>query len=114
MKTLNLILKKKWYDLIKQGIKLEEYRELNQYYRKRIINGCKGCKDDNCDDCGNNRLLLRLRRIISIDKVQLRNGYTKKTMLFYVKEIVIDKGKPEWGAEPDKLYFVIKLGKRII
>lgn len=35
-------------------------------------------------------------------------------MLFYVKELVIDKGKPEWGAEPDKLYFVIRLGKRIL
>lgn len=114
MKTLNLILKKKWYDLIKQGIKLEEYRELNQYYRKRIIGNCKKCKDDNCEDCGINLLLLRLRRIISIDKVLLRNGYTKKTMLFYVKELVIDKGKPEWGAEPDKLYFVIRLGKRIL
>ena len=38
----------------------------------------------------------------------------KKTMLFYVKEIVIDKGNPEWGAEPNKLYFVIRLGKRIL
>ena len=77
MKTLNLILKKKWYDLIEQGIKLEEYREWNQYYIKRIIDDCKKCKDY-CGDCDINLILLRLRRITCIDKVKLRNGYTKK------------------------------------
>jgi len=34
MKTLNLTLKKKWFDLIKQGIKNEEYREIKAYKGK--------------------------------------------------------------------------------
>jgi hypothetical protein len=44
--------------------------------------------------------------------VRFRYGYTKKTMLFEIKEICIDYGKPEWGA-PDEEVFVIKLGGRI-
>jgi hypothetical protein len=31
MKTLNLVLKKKWYDMIESGEKTEEYRELKSY-----------------------------------------------------------------------------------
>lgn len=29
--TLNLILKNEWYQLIKKGIKKEEYREITSY-----------------------------------------------------------------------------------
>lgn len=34
-------------------------------------------------------------------------------MMFKIKEILIDTGKPEWGAECGIKYFVIKLGERI-
>lgn len=113
MKTLNLILKKKWYDLIEQGIKTEEYREIKPYYKRRIVGACKGCKENICYDCPVNINFFRFRLRFIFDKVRLRCGYSKKYILFYVNNITIDKGKPEWGAEPDRLYFVIKLGKRI-
>lgn len=35
--TLTLSLKRKWFDLIKSGVKLEEYREYNQYWCSRFI-----------------------------------------------------------------------------
>ena len=43
-------------------------------------------------------------------------GYPKSTdsekiKIFEHAGIEIRAGKPEWGAEPDKLYFVIKHGK---
>ena len=34
-----LHLNKKWFDLIKLGIKKEEYRKLNNYYIKRLAPG---------------------------------------------------------------------------
>jgi hypothetical protein len=34
-------------------------------------------------------------------------------MTFEIKDIVIGEGKPEWGAEKGKEYFIIKLGRLI-
>lgn len=36
MKTLSLVLKKKWYDMIASGEKTEEYRELKAYWWHRF------------------------------------------------------------------------------
>lgn len=36
MATLTLPLKKKWFDLIKAGIKKEEYRECSDYWISRF------------------------------------------------------------------------------
>jgi len=45
-------------------------------------------------------------------------GYPKKTdterrLVFKNPKIRIGTGKPEWGAEPNKKYFVITFGERI-
>lgn len=37
MKTLTLTLKKKWFDMIKDGIKKEEYREMKECWYKRLF-----------------------------------------------------------------------------
>lgn len=37
MKTLSLVLKHKWYDMIDSGEKKEEYREIKPYWEKRLI-----------------------------------------------------------------------------
>ena len=34
--TLNLVLKSNWYELIKAGTKKEEYRELTNYWERRL------------------------------------------------------------------------------
>lgn len=36
MKVLTLHLKKKWFDMIKSGVKKEEYREFNEFWIKRL------------------------------------------------------------------------------
>lgn len=39
MKTnnLQLSLKKQWFDMTKEGVKLEDYRDVNEYWIKRLI-----------------------------------------------------------------------------
>lgn len=36
-KTLRLSLKKKWFEMTKTGIKIEEYREINKYWVQRLM-----------------------------------------------------------------------------
>ena len=36
MKILELPLKKEWYNMIESGEKREEYREIKQYWQKRL------------------------------------------------------------------------------
>jgi hypothetical protein len=40
MKTLYLNLKGEYFDQIKSGKKIWEYRLYNDYWRKRLLNGC--------------------------------------------------------------------------
>ena len=44
MKTLHLVLKHKWYDMIESGEKKEEYREIIERDRKELAGDfCRGC-----------------------------------------------------------------------
>ncbi len=90
MNKLHLVLKKKWYDLIKSGEKKEEYRNLSSFYEVRIWA---------------NRF--------DIKTVVFHCGYTNITQEFEVNGIEIGVGKKEWGAEQDKEYYVLKLGNKI-
>ena len=118
MKTLTLSLKKKWFDMIASGEKTEEYREITPYWQKRLLrcgNACDGYSivmgEIICPIC-------RYLKYTDFDTVVFTLGYPRKgdlsrRMEFEVSDISIDCGRPEWGAEPDKAYFVIKLGERI-
>ena len=112
MKILNLILKKKWYNLIEQGIKTEEYREIRPYYSKKFLYGCAFCERVECTvQC--TMQTIEMSEYYQCKIVKLRLGYTKKYMLFHIEKVIISKGKEEWGANPGQFYFVIKLGKRM-
>ena len=105
MKTLTLSLKKKWYDMIASGEKTEEYRELTPYWRKRLCHLVWKDVD-------------KYYQIRHFNAVTFTLGYPKKDdmsrrMTFKTNGIHIGTGKPEWGAEDGKKYFVIKLGGRI-
>lgn len=109
MKTLDLVLKKQWYDMIASGKKTEEYREIKSYWVKRLTSLRYGS------------LLFSHRNgyqpipFKDFDKVTFHLGYSKDrpSMTFAIDEITINKGKPEWGALPEETYFVIKLGERL-
>ena len=120
--NLQLSLKKKWFDMTKAGVKTEDYREINDYWVRRLINGLL---DDEIESF-----------IIDITKVKLSFEHMRQEYLCSLKEftqntmtlgypksgdkerilklehkgIEIRTGNPAWGAEPDKLYFVILHG----
>lgn len=111
MKTLDLVLKHKWYDMIASGEKREEYRDFNEYWTKRLlvltVQGQKkvhyfGHLDED-----------EIVEYKDFDVIRFHKGYTNITMSFENVGIEINYGREEWGAEPGKLYFVIKLGNRL-
>ncbi len=89
---LILPIKKKWFDMIKSGVKKEEYREIKPYYDIRFFNEWKRTKRTDFD-------------------VVFRNGYNKNSPSIKC-HISLYKGLPTkkgWGAEPNKLYYVLKI-----
>lgn len=87
---LILPIKKKWFDMIASGEKLEEYREISEYYGSRFGKMCVG---DGAEHY-----------------VWLRNGYGKHRPTIMCKVTIhIDYGKTEWGAEQGVKYFVLRI-----
>lgn len=103
IRTLDLVLKKQWYDMIESGEKTEEYRELKAYWWHRMSRIIE--TEDHYTH----------REMIRYDRVTFHLGYAKNrpSMTFAIKEICIRPGRPEWGAEKGKAYFVIRLGDRL-
>jgi len=102
MKTLTLSLKKKWFDLIKAGVKKEEYRDgsMSFYWANRLR---ERTKTSNGWKYGNFK---------QFDRIVFTLGYPKaddseRRLTFKNPRIRIGTGRPEWGAEPGKQYFVI-------
>lgn len=86
---LTLPIKKKWFDMIKSGEKKEEYREIKPYWTNRL-------------------------KKLDITKpfyVLFRNGYgnNRPTLKCNIKLMQYFPNKPEWGAEPNKMYYVLKI-----
>ena len=109
MKTLHLPLKAQWYEMIENGVKTEEYREIKPYYMQRLLKygNVWGSIKDVIRINKKSMLLFR-----HYDTVKFSYGYTKRTMTFEIENIRIGKGKPEWGA-PAEDVFIIKIGKRV-
>ena len=118
-KTLHLILKRKWWDMVASGEKKEEYRDANHYWAIRLldrqyrgysqnIDYPKDFIDWLCFGLAHNDIAFR-----SYENVCFHLGYTNTTMAFRIEYFILSMGKEEWGAEPNKYYFVSKLGERI-
>ena len=99
---LTLPIKKKWYDMIKSGKKKEEYREIKPYWTKRFENNL-------------NEVVLNMNYRFPIiesatGEVIFKNGYHKNSPKIKCKiKLNINIGKTEWGAEPNKEYYVLKI-----
>ncbi len=109
MKTIDLVLKAEWYDMIASGEKREEYREIKPYWEKRM----------RCQPyfgCGIRQVCKQTSKVAGgcerFTNVRFRRGYTSKAMMFEIESITIGRGKPEWGA-PDYDVFIIRLGERV-
>lgn len=123
-KQLRLSLKRKWFDMTASGIKTEDYRKINRYWCKRLLeNEDEDTILDIIKMCQNNKeevLSQEYWRPIfkKFDVNTMTLGYPSKEDLsriihFNNEGISIFYGNYEWGAEPNELYFVIKHGSRI-
>lgn len=104
--------------MTKAGIKTEDYREINSYWIARLTE---------CFSWDINKFPLKLNENKNvINKGSLKpkafstntmtlgypsKGDTERILKLEHAGIEIREGNPEWGAEPGKLYFVIKHGK---
>ncbi|WP_101698522.1 hypothetical protein [Clostridium minihomine] len=84
---ITLPIKKKWYDMIESGEKCEEYRALSPHYKSVF------------------------QKWIGIPiKVRFRNGYRADSPTLERTVVPrVGRGRPEWGAEPGKGYFVLAI-----
>lgn len=95
---LILPIKKQWYDMIVSGEKKEEYREITPYWKTRF-----GTAMDR-----KNYLLFQKERPAKIEEFYIRNGYGNNRPTAKLSAVVIKGyGKPDWGAERRKRYFVL-------
>lgn len=115
-RRLTLPLKKKWFDMIKSGEKKEEYREITDYWRKRLCwnfkdmtEACSLPINGTCEHC------IRVHAY-QFDEIEFTCGYPKKEdkerrLLFKNPKICVTYGLTDWGAEQGKKYFVITWDK---
>lgn len=128
MKNLQLSLKQKWFEMTKAGIKTEDYREISPYWCNRLVlvNEQKKSKTWWAKNYGHpdfidwliSNIELKAFCFVDLEKNKMTLGYPKSTdreriLELNHKGIEIRTGNPEWGAESDKLYFIIKHGKKL-
>ena len=110
MKTLKLTIAEPWFSMIRDGKKKEEYREIKDYYRSRLFDGWDKVKAGGI--YWFNREFEKHPTFAIFDRLVFTLGYTKaddaeRRLVFKNPKIRIGTGRPEWGAEPGKTYFII-------
>lgn len=105
---LILPIKRKWLEMIRSGEKKEEYREIKPYYTSRVRNlitfkpWTDGRTIEVIKSCG--------AKGIPFDHIVLRGGYDLLAPAVRIKgTITIGEGRPEWGAEPGKRYYIFRI-----
>lgn len=95
---LTLPIKQEWFDMICRGEKREEYREATEYYKTRINSAIVA--DPNCKG-----------QAYKIFPVKIRAGYNSKApaAILRVHCIFGKGGVREWGADPDKYYYILQI-----
>lgn len=124
--NLQLSLKKNWFEMTSSGEKTEDYREITPYWCNRLLLfygeiESKNFWYRNFFECRSiQKAITSLNnKAVSVKNISTNTmtlGYPKKTDTSRIlrlehKGIEIRTGNPEWGAEPNKLYFVIKHGE---
>lgn len=105
MKTLHLVLKSKWYDLIDCGAKTSEYRECKPYWNRRFLGKWyrpeRDYAGDNNTYVGNPDLFY---------DVIFHRGYTAQTMQFHIFSIQTTTKPNDLGLNK---CWEIELGERL-
>ena len=83
---LTLPIKQEWFDMICRGEKREEYREVTEYWRKRIDSAR------------------------TLDYKQFKEIFDSKSPTATLRvHLTLGKGVQEWGAEPYKDYYILQI-----
>ncbi len=106
---LILPIKRQWFDMIISGEKKEEYREIKPYYKTRFYNAVKEVLDKETFAQQLTAVIL-YENTVMLDVI-FRNGYNKNSPQIKCKCIYKGRGqgKEEWGAEPNKEYYVLEI-----
>lgn len=132
MKNLQLSLIRKWFEMTKAGIKTEDYREITPYWCSRfiLVDGVKESQKwwdswlskmraeyfykvfqkENPSSVGYEFVKFETN---TMTLGYPKSGDTERIIKFEHAGIEIRTGNHKWGAEPWKLYFVIKHGKKL-
>lgn len=109
MKSLRLSLRRVWFDMIKNGIKREEYRDIIPYYQSRL---CADYDKESkvCANCKNNFCAVMPK----VDAIHFTLGYpsndeVERNLFVKIGRIRKGKGKFLWGGNPSVRTFVIEL-----
>lgn len=123
--TLHLVLKDKWFQMFKDGLKTEEYREITPYWCNRLLGpfpfGLDFWQkelDENSpvkvhDSFASNYFLIYKYRLRGFSFVTFHRGYTNEKITFLLKNIRIGYGDMNLGA-PDELCFIIEVGNLVL
>lgn len=100
VKTLHLVVKHKWFDMIASGEKLEEYRAFKPYWTKRLY-GIKTLDTKS----------MMQTKPIAFDSITFHRGYTSTTIERVYKGLTVDMSRPEWSENGEsKWCYVLLLG----
>ncbi len=117
IKTLTLTIAEPWFSMIRDGKKMEEYREIKDHYFHQLYNYAEMQKFFGIPpqpyhfDRPQGFHTKQFQK--NFDLLVLRNGYRADSPKITLKnpKIRVGTGRPEWGAEHGKLYFVISWDK---
>ena len=108
---LTLPIRRKWFDMILTGEKKEEYREVKPYYTARFrkfLTLCPNMPDETVEKIY--RALAGKGGLPYPGGLTLRNGYGAGDAALIIRgKLMIRTGRPEWGAEEGKEYYVLTI-----
>ena len=126
-KTLHLNLKRNWFDAVLSGAKVEEYRELTNYWFKRLFDnyiteadtGNKCNNESTYSTLAHNSDLIQTAmdiKPVEFETITASNGYAKNRDQFIIEltKISIGTGQTAWGAKHKRKYFVLEYGKVLV
>lgn len=97
--TLRLTVKKYWFDMIKSGVKKEEYREIKPYWHKRLVQEMQEFRREETESFSEYDLMVYYMPVFKkYSEAEFKNGYSKDAPMVRVKvnNIRIGKPKVEW------------------
>lgn len=101
--------------MIASGEKKEEYREIKSYWLLRLGEGIHKESGFYLSVMNFGPSIIKEMDFKHFDIISANNGYSKgcPNIKWKHEGITIGEGREDWGAEPGKKYFILKIGDLI-